>query len=376
MIITILVFVLVLSVLVFAHELGHFMTARWFGIKAEEFGFGFPPRVWGVYKSYLGKWKRVRGNKEVLDAASTIYSINAIPLGGFVKIKGENGDEKDEKDSFVSRPIWQRFIVLSAGVLMNIILAMALFGVGYMIGLPKAVEDAAPGAKISNLGVQIMDILPESPAARAGLQVGDKIISINGEEIKEIIKAQELIASDPLKESSIKISRDGLEQELKVKPELLVGEEKPLIGIAMIETGTVKYPFFKALYYGVRDGILITWAIIVAFYELIKGLIMGQGVGGDVAGPVGIANLTGQAARLGFVYLMQFVALLSLNLAVINFLPFPALDGGRSLFLLIEKIKGSPVKREVENVFHNIGFYLLMALIVWITFKDVLGLFK
>ena len=133
----------------------------------------------------------------------------------------------------------------------------------------------------------------------------------------------------------------------------------------------VKYPWHLAIAEGIKTTIVLTWLIMVAFYELIKGLFVGQGVSADLAGPVGIAVITGQVARMGFVYILQFTALLSINLAIINFLPIPALDGGRVLFLIIEKFKGSPVKKEIETAIHNIGFSLLMLLVLIVTFRDV-----
>jgi regulator of sigma E protease len=149
------------------------------------------------------------------------------------------------------------------------------------------------------------------------------------------------------------------------------GTGKGGVGIALSETGIVRYPWYLAIWQGFKMTFILIWAIITAFYELIKGLIYGHGVSADLAGPVGIATITGEVARMGFVYLMQFTALLSINLAVINFFPFPALDGGRFLFLIIEKIKRAPVKRELENLIHNIGFALLMILVLVVTFRDV-----
>jgi len=143
------------------------------------------------------------------------------------------------------------------------------------------------------------------------------------------------------------------------------------VGIGIVETGIVRYPWYLAIWEGITATLFLTWAIIVAFYELIKGLIIGQGVSVDIGGPVRIAQITGDAARMGLSYIINFAAFLSINLAIINFLPIPALDGGRVLFLMIEKIKGSPIKRETEATIHNIGFVLLMILIVLVTYKDI-----
>lgn len=372
MFLTIIIFILVLSVLVFAHELGHFMMARKFGVKAEEFGFGFPPRAFGVYKNNQGQWKFVKGFKEVSDCPGTVYSINWLPLGGFVKIKGENGEGQAEPDSFAGKPVWQRAFMLSAGVAMNIILAAVLISAGFMIGLPQSLDGQLNArAHVSDRKIQIVEVIKNTPAESAGLQIGDTIASIDNNSFLNYEELQSYVNSNIGKALSYKIKRGRDLTEARIIPELMPETGKGGIGIAISETGLVSYPWYLAFYEGVKMTLILTWAIIIAFYELLKGLILGQGVTADLSGPVGIATLTGQVARLGFVYLLQFTALLSINLAVINFFPFPALDGGRILFLIIEKIKRSPVKSEVESAIHNIGFALLMLLVLIVTFRDV-----
>ncbi|MBU2233679.1 RIP metalloprotease RseP, partial [Patescibacteria group bacterium] len=377
MLLTIITFIIVLSVLVFAHELGHFMMARKFGVKAEEFGLGFPPRACGFYKNNQGKWKHIFGKKDVTDCQSTIYSINWLPLGGFVKIKGENGaladsEREEDQDSFAGKKIWQRAFMLSAGVAMNIILAAVLITVGFMIGFPQALgEQLNARAHISDKKIQIVQVMENTPAASAGLQAGDAIISIDNNSFLNYQELQNYVASNIGNKLAYKIKRDQDLIEANIIPELMPKTNKAGVGIAITETGIVSYPWYLAGIEGVKTTFILIWAIIAAFYELIKGLILGHGITADLTGPVGIATLTGQVAHMGFVYLLQFTALLSINLAVINFFPFPALDGGRMLFLIIEKIKRSPVKKEVEATIHNIGFALLMVLVVFVTFRDV-----
>jgi len=371
MFLTIIAFLVVFSLLIFAHELGHFWFARKFGVRAEEFGFGFPPRIWGIYKNKEGKWRQVGGNKEVEDAVSTIYSLNWIPIGGFVKIKGENGENENEPDSFSSRKIWQRAAILSAGVSMNIILAAFLISLGLIIGFPQVLDNLDSRAEVSDKKIQIAQIMPDSPAAKTGFMAGDTIITINNKEFAVEEELQDFVDGQTGQELAYKIKRGQEEITLKAIPEIREETGRGGIGIAIATTGLVKYPWYLAIEEGLKETVLLTWAIILAFYELIKGLVMGQGVAIDVAGPVGIAALTGQVAHMGLIYILQFTALLSINLAIINFLPFPALDGGRVLFLIIEKIKGSPVKRELEGAIHNIGFALLMLLVLVVTFRDV-----
>lgn len=386
MLLTIVIFVLVLSVLVFGHELGHFFTARRFGVKAEEFGFGFPPRGIGVYKNKHGKWRFVFGNCSVesLETAedsnlhpapkSTVYSLNWLPLGGFVKIKGENGEGENDKDSFAYQKIWKRIIILSAGVIMNVFLAWILFSVGYMIGMPQSTDTLGKGAIVSEPKVMIATVMPDSPAMVAGLKEGDAVLRINNEVVGSEKSLQDAVAKNDGVVTNLSVRRADQEISVFVTPASKDGG-RATIGVAIFSAGLVRYPFFPALIEGVKTTGWMIQQIFVAFFNLFKDIFAGHKVGDQFAGPVGIATITGQAARLGFSYLLQFTALLSLNLAVINILPLPALDGGRILFLLIEKIKGKPVKREVEAVIHNIGFLFLIALILFITYRDIIKLF-
>jgi|AntRauTorckE6833_2_1112554.scaffolds.fasta_scaffold00198_15 regulator of sigma E protease len=372
---TIIIFLLVLGVLVFVHELGHFLVARKNGVKAEEFGFGFPPRVWGVYKDKENKWKHVRGSKQVRDAKSTIYSLNWIPLGGFVKIKGEGGQNKEDKDSFAHKPVWRRALILVAGVVMNILLAGVLISVGYMIGFPDSTANLPDSAQVSNQQVQIIQVMPDTAADSADIKPGDVVLSVDGEAVDSETELQELIRANPNEEVDLVLKRQDKTMNLTVTPDVKDNGNGSL-GVAIVSSGIVKYPFFQSIWQGFKVTFLLLGAIFVAFYELIKGLFIGAPISAEIAGPVGIADMTGAYARMGISHLLQFTALLSLNLAVINILPFPALDGGRILFLIIEKIKGSPVKQEVENVVHNLGFILLMLLVLIVTFKDVSRLFN
>jgi len=355
---------------VFAHELGHFLVARKFGVRAEEFGIGFPPRLFGFYKSESGKWKKVVGGKQVDDAADTIYSVNWFPLGGFVKL-GEDEEGGDDPNHFANKKIWQRAAMISAGVAMNIVLAAVLIIAGFVMGFPQALDNVGSGARITDKKIQIVEIMPDSPAAAAGLKAGDTIIDIDGRRFNNYKDLQEFVGARAGEELSYNIGRGGKEMKKNIVPVIMEETGTAGIGVGIIETGIVKYPFFTAVWEGIKATVILTWTIIIAFYSLIKGIVAGNGVSADIAGPVGIAAMTGQVARMGAVYVLQFAALLSINLAIINFLPFPALDGGRIVFLLVEKIKGSPVKKEVEAAIHNIGFALLMLLILVITFKDV-----
>ncbi|OGF28044.1 RIP metalloprotease RseP [Candidatus Falkowbacteria bacterium RIFOXYB2_FULL_34_18] len=370
MFITIISFVFLLSILVFVHEFGHFWMAKKFDLKPEEFGFGLPPRAFGVYRDKNGKWKKVKGNKSVKDADDTIYSVNWVPLGGFVKL-GEDDEAGGNPNHFNSKPIWQRAMILLAGVSMNVVLAAILISFGFMVGLPQGIEGVSSHAKISNRQIQIVAVVKETPAKDADIRMGDMIVSVDTQKINVSEEFQNYIKEKDGQELSLIIRRGNVEIEKKIVPEIMEETGLPGIGIGMADIGLVKYPVHLAIWYGIKTTIIFILAILFAFYEMIKGLIMGAGVGADISGPVGIAVLTGQFARMGFVYFLQFTAILSMNLAIINALPFPALDGGRILFLIIEKFKGGPVKKEVEAMVHYIGFVLLMILVVFVTFKDI-----
>jgi len=256
-------------------------------------------------------------------------------------------------------------------VTMNIVLAAILISVGLMVGFPQSLDNVGSKAIISENKIQVMDVLPDSPASKADIKAGDTIISINNTEFKNQEELQNFVNENNGKELAYKINRGKEELVKNITPITINETGKGGIGVSIVETGMVKYPFFTAIWEGIKTTLFLTWAIIAAFYGLIKSLILGNGLVGDLSGPVGIASMTGQVARMGFVYVLQFTALLSINLAIINFLPIPALDGGRVLFLIIEKIKGSPIKRELEARLHKIGFALLMLLILVVTFRDV-----
>ncbi|MDD4995305.1 MAG: RIP metalloprotease RseP [Patescibacteria group bacterium] len=372
MLLTIIIFIAVLSLLVFAHELGHFWVSRLFGVKAEEFGFGLPPRIVGVVKDDAGKW-RVVGGKDEAVFKRTIYSLNWIPVGGFVKIKGESGEAQGDNDSFSTRKIWQRALMLSAGVIMNVVLAAGILSLGFMLGLPSVVDDEPPtGAIVRDREIQILSVLKDSPAAAAGLASGDVIQKIDGRDFTTTAEVQEYVSGRENQETEFIFNRQGTELVKKITPVKLA--ETPHgggIGIGLADVGLVSYPFHVAIWRGTQSAVFLTGEVIIAFGELIKNLVVKQEVAVDLSGPVGIAVLTGRAVRMGITYLLQFTAFLSINLAVVNFLPFPALDGGRVFFLILEKIRRRPVSVRLESLIHNIGFALLMVLVVLITYRDL-----
>ncbi|MBT4722766.1 RIP metalloprotease RseP [Candidatus Falkowbacteria bacterium] len=367
MLITIIAFILILSVLVFAHELGHFWTAKKFGAKAEEFGFGFPPRLFG-WKKKDGKRRFFWGNGEE-ESEDTIWSLNWIPIGGFVKIKGEDGESKADPESFASKKPWQRGIILSAGVAMNVLLCIVCLIIAFMLGAPQIIEN--DDQIVKDPKIQVMSVLDNSPADSAGVTMGDVIVSIDGQFFNNTSEVQAYMAEKGDQEVVVAIERLGEQLEYKITAELISETGNAGLGVGLVKTGIVSYPWYKSIWLGLKGTWNMFSQIIVAFATIIKNAFTGEEVGADIAGPVGIAVITGRVARMGISYILQFTALLSMNLAIINFLPLPALDGGRVLFLIIEKIRGRAVNQKVEQIVHTIGFVLLMLLIVVVTGKDI-----
>lgn len=367
---TIIAFALVLGVLVIVHEAGHFFVARRNGVKVEEFGLGLPPRAIGFYKDANGRWQRV--GLKTKEAPNTIWSLNWIPLGGFVKIKGEEGEGPVDTDSFVSKPISARIFIISAGVLMNVILAAVLLTITLTVGSPQVVDDSLPkDALVRDVQVRVMQVLPDSPAGRAGVTVADTVVTIDGKIFPEIEQIQQYMDEKVGETITLGLVRKDQPVSIQVTPEILKETERGGIGIALVKTGLVSYPWYISWRYGIVGTLNMVAGVIYGFFVIIKSLVTSGQVMGEVYGPVGIATLVGDAVQLGFLYLLQFTATLSVIIAVVNFLPFPALDGGRVLFLIIEGIRRKPVNRKIEAAMHNAGFALLMLLVLFVTFKDV-----
>ena len=357
---TAIIFIIVLGILVLAHEFGHFYVAKKAGMRVDEFGFGFPPRIFGIKRG------------------ETVYSINWIPFGGFVKIYGESGEGEGDPRSFISKPAGQKAKVIVAGVLMNFLLAAVLLGFGNFLGLRIGlVGDESFTAR--DIKIQIIQVARNSPAEDAGLKTLDEIIvlrrnadSIRPEKIEEV---QEFVNKYAGQEIILTVARNGGDIDLNLVPRKNPPAGEGALGVNLAKTGVVSYPWYESIWRGFRDAGVMAANIAMALGTFFKNIFISSKLIGDVSGPIGIAVLTGQAAGLGFNYLLQFVALLSINLAVLNIIPFPALDGGRLLFIGIEKLKGSPVSSRVEGFVNAAGFAFLIALMIWITIKDVTKFF-
>ena len=346
MILSIIYFILILSVIVIVHEFGHFFFAKLFGIYVYEFSIGMGPKIFSK--------KDKKGE--------TTYSIRAIPIGGFVQLAGEGMDEDSKlpKDRLLqSKKVWQRFLVMFFGAGNNFILALlVLFFLGLIVGSPST----------SN---KVYDVIADSPVALAGMQKGDRIIEIDGNKIKTLDDLQ-LYLQLADGETEFKVERDNKDYSYKITP--LEGEEATQKGYNFGITFNQEREkgFINAVKYSFQKFYAIVRQLCLTLKELFTGGVSVK----DLSGPVGIYSVVDQTKDSGFANIIYLIALLSINVGFMNLIPFPAFDGGRILFLIIEKIKGSPVKPETENLIHSIGFFLLLALIVFVTFNDIIRLFK
>ncbi|MBI2096077.1 MAG: site-2 protease family protein [Candidatus Taylorbacteria bacterium] len=364
---SVIIFLIVLTALVFVHEMGHFLVAKRAGIRVDEFGLGFPPRLWSFRRG------------------ETTYSLNLVPFGGFVKIFGENPDDQarfgpDAGRSFINKNRGVQAAVLVAGVAANIVFAWLLISVGFMSGLPSSVGEIS-GAPVENPALVIINVLSDSPAALAGLKPGFimSALSAPGEKVQNptVEEAQKFIASHGSKEILVHYRTPGSDSiEVKsVTPRGGIIPDKPAIGISMDMVGTVKLPAPKALFEGAKLTAGLTVAVTEGLYSFIYGALTGTADFSQVTGPVGIAKVAGEAKAFGLIYLLSFTAFISINLAVINLIPFPALDGGRLLFVGIEAIKRTPINPKVATALNSVGFALLIILMILVTYQDVVRLF-
>ncbi|MDO8579824.1 MAG: site-2 protease family protein [bacterium] len=353
---TIILFLIVLAVLILVHEFGHFYAAKKCGVRVDEFGLGFPPRIWSIKRG------------------ETVYSINAIPFGGFVKIFGESPDDQsisgpDVARSFVHKSRWKQTIILSAGIIMNVLFAWVLFGIAFTSGMTTGVSENN-SKYITDSHVIVVDALPNSPATLAGIVSGDEILSF-----PTISSVQEAIKNSNGKKISFEIQHLVDKKIVEITPVRGILGDNYAIGISMDLVGKVKLPVYLAFWEGGKLTVYMFKNIVVGIYTLIHNAIIGQGDLSQISGPIGIARLVGDAGRLGFVYLLSFTAFISLNLAVLNLIPFPALDGGRILFVGIEAVRRKMISPKVANTINAIGFGILILFMLFVTYRDVVKLF-
>ncbi len=355
MFITLVIFILILGLLVFVHELGHFLIAKKNGVTVHEFAFGFKPRLIG--------WKR----------GDTEYAINAIPLGGYVRMEGESSDS-GKKGSFAAKKPGQRFAVLIAGVVMNAILAWILLTATYIIGSEPLTKTFGEHAGVATpTSVLIAEVVPNSPADMAGLKEGDTVLSLNGEELTDPYAFVNLIKEKAGTEIALNIVRDDTPATIKVTPRVDPPAGEGALGVVPgIRRGIVKIEWYKAPGVALLEVGSQMKGSLVGFGDFIKKLVVQQKVSEDVTGIIGVGAVTGVVRELGIGPLLQFIALISANLAILNLLPILPLDGGHILFIILEKLRGKPVEDKYKNGIALAGLAAILLIFVVVSYQDVL----
>jgi regulator of sigma E protease len=336
--------ILIFSILVIVHESGHFFTAKLFGIKVEQFSVGFGPKLIGAQRG------------------ETLYAVRGIPLGGFVKLAGMDGSMDAGPRSFNAHPLWQRFIVIVAGSAFNLILpALIFFGVYTTVGRPDV-----------KTPIEVSVVDTNTPAYNAGLQPGDVIRSINGRAINSFEDLRSALNASKGAPVTVVVDRNGQQLPIIIAPKLDQNTNTYILGFHPAGTYT-KPAAAQAAWYSVQDTGSAIGGIASGIYQLATNKSLGGLLGPNgLEGPVGIVKTTAKAAQAGVLAVVTVVALLSLSLGLANILPFPALDGGRAAFLVIELIRGRPVDPAREQVVHYVGLALLFGLIGLVTYNDVL----
>lgn len=363
MFLTIITFFIVLSVLVLVHEFGHFLLAKKAGIKVEEFGFGYPPRIFG---------KKIKG---------TVYSLNWLFFGGFVKLYGEDfnegpdspsqgGPNKKSKSAFWSKSKRARLAVLVAGVLANFVLAVVVFSIVYSFS----------GIPVKTGKIKIAGFLNNSPAAVSGLKENDIVLKVDEGALKDVNDFIKIIDQKKGQLVSLTIQRDNEISILAVTPRISPPQGEGPLGILISDVEIKKFPFWQMPWRGTVEGFkeAFAWAILIldALKNMVVDLVIHGTIPKDVAGPIGIFQITGVVAKSGILNILQFMGILSVNLAVVNILPLPALDGGRLVFILYEAITKRRPKPSFEGWVNAAGMAFLLLLIVLITINDVGRLIK
>ncbi len=363
-----LYFLIILTVLVLVHELGHFIVSIFFKVKVEEFGIGFPP----AFFKKKGKL--------------TTYSLNLLPLGGFVKLYGEDGSNQGDPNSFASKKLWQKIIILLAGVFNNLLLGYVILSILLLIGLPlignfdEIYAYLDKNAVIKKEEISITYISKDSPAISAGLKINDKIIDY-GTSVGDLNKVNKLsnfeyfVQNNKGREVYLKVENKGKEEVVNVMPRSTYAKGDGPIGIALSPAVYYTFPF--------GQNFVQAFKMIQKTYQMFFNTIGGvfgsifnlKAKNHDVAGPVGIAVVTSNVAKMGMAYLVAFTASFSINLAIVNMLPIPGLDGGRILMLLIEKISKKKFSQKFENWSIGIGLAFLIVIVIFVTIKDVLYYF-
>jgi len=366
--ISILAFLIIFTALILVHEWGHFTAARKFGVKVEEFGLGLPPAAKTLFK----------------DKKGTEYTLNWLPLGGFVRMKGEDTHDSKllkSKDSFAAQPVWQRIIIVCAGVFMNFVTGFVLLSIVFMLGTSylvptgetERVLSERPGAELvseKNMGILIQKVSPDGAAATAEIKPYDFIAAVDGQPLASIEAFQELASSKAGQPLELSMLRRNFEFT-----EIVTSNEDGKIGVVISAPMTsvqLRYPPVQAVAEAGKETVRLTGLIFSAIGGLFQTIFTTASLPDDIGGPVAIAKETFYRST-DIIALLNFAAMLSITLAVFNILPIPALDGGRLFFLIIEGITRRRPSPRFEASIHAAGFVALMGLIVLITWKDIFG---
>lgn len=345
--------------LVVLHELGHFILAKKFGVRVEEFGIGYPPRLIG---------KKI---------GETIYSLNLLPFGAFVRLPSEIG-ESDDPRSFSKQAVWKRALIAFGGVAMFWLVAIILLTAVMVLGVPAAVTDEEDGGLVSPR-VQVLMVAPGSPAETSGLIAGDIIRQLKVDDQKlntdKVKEAQEFIIAHQGKEVVLTIERGKDLFDVALVPRVSPPEGEGAMGVALARTAIKHYAWWQAPGQAIISTANMTVAIIFGLGSILKNVFQGLPSGAQLMGPIGIFSLFTQMGQLGAVYFLQFIAIISIHLALINLFPIPAVDGGKLVFLGIEAVRKKPVSEKIEQKITTFFFSLLIALMVWVTIKDIVRLF-
>ena len=347
---TLVYFILILGIIVLVHEFGHFIFAKMFGVHVYEFSIGMGPKIFG---------KKRKNKKD-----ETEYCLRAIPIGGFVQLAGEEVDDDKsvpKNKKMYNKPIWQRFLIMFFGAGNNFILAfLILLFCGMFYGAP-------------NMDPVVNKLTEGYPMQEAGIEIGDRFLKVNGDKVSTVddvrIYLSVVTPGEPITFEMQKETGEIITYEVSPQKEEIDGVESYKFGIEFV-VGNEK-GFFAPIKYAFEKTGSLFKQMIITFKLLFTGKVGME----NLSGPVGIYSIVGQTRSAGFESVLQLIALLSINVGFINLIPFPAFDGGRILFLIIEKIKGSPVNPKIENIFHSIGFILLLLLLIFITFNDIVRMF-
>lgn len=358
------IFIVILGLLVLSHELGHFLAAKWAKMRVDEFAFGFPPKLFSFRRG------------------ETRYSLNLIPFGGFVKIHGEDSLVDDVAESatdrsrrFTARPKKAQAVVIGAGVIFNLILAWLLLAVGFSVGFPTQVTEENKN-NLTEIRLLVASVMPESPAERAGLKGGDTVteISVFGKKYplsREATELGDIVQTSKGAPITLLYERGDTSIRTEMTPVFNTETNLYTLGVGLESIGLLKLSPLQALQESGVRTFEYTWLTLSGFFDLIRDALLGKADLASISGPVGIYFLVSDAATLGLSYLLGFTAIISISLAVINILPFPALDGGRLAMLLVEALRGKPLSDTLVARINTIGFMVLIVLMVLVSYRDL-----